>query len=154
MSSRIQLSGVGQTFWVRGDEDKKLRCRFCCQRISQRVRTPGVYWRPLTRRVAGAAVSVLHVAPERARQGGGSRELGGRRVQIGRGAQNAQQFGRWWPSLEHARDLTRERCECGECALCEERVIVSGGCAQRMSGVVTPNLVHHAASSLGTASGD
>ena len=25
MSSRIQLSGVGQTFWVRGDEDKKLR---------------------------------------------------------------------------------------------------------------------------------
>ena len=25
MSSRIQLSGVGQTFWVRGDEDKRLR---------------------------------------------------------------------------------------------------------------------------------
>lgn len=33
------------------DADKKLRCRFCCQRISQRVRTPGVYWRPLMRRV-------------------------------------------------------------------------------------------------------
>src|SRR4051794_23466373 len=25
MSSRIQLSGVGQTFWVRGDDDKRLR---------------------------------------------------------------------------------------------------------------------------------